>query len=202
MSAATDYIQLTHAASEIDGVIDEVYAARGSYGNLDARITAKQDELTAAQQAAVDSGITAAKLAEDEADIATLKGYHAINTISSSAQSPADVDNYKDTGFYIVTSSSVAATIAHAPFTAAGFTLEVAPSYQVLGSTRGVIQTATSYVSGSTTIKKRWYLYGSGAWSWTDWEIIGTGTRSAPTLAKSAEPEETEPETGEVEEMR
>lgn len=196
MSAATDYIQLTHAASEIDGTIDEVYAARGSYGNLGARIGAKQDELTAAQQAAVDSGITAAKLTEDEADIATLKGYHAINTISSSSQSPADLDDYKSTGSYIVTSASVAGTVAHAPFTAAGFTLEVTPSYQVLGSVRGVIQTATSYISGSTTIKKRWYLYGSGAWSWTDWEIIGTGTRSASMLSMAA------PETGEEEETR
>ena len=104
--------------------------------------------------------------------ILALKGYHAINTISSSSQSPADIDDYKDTGFCIVTSASVAATIAHAPFTAAGFVLEITPSYQVLGSVRGAIQTATSYISGSTTIKKRWYLYSNSAWAWTEWETI------------------------------
>lgn len=120
--------------------------------------------------------------------ILALKGYHAINTISSSSQSPADIDDYKDTGFFIVTSASVAATIAHAPFTAAGFVLEITPSYQVLGSVRGAIQTATSYISGSTTIKKRWYLYSNSAWSWTEWETIGTGTRSA---LMAAAPDET-----------
>ena len=90
----------------------------------------------------------------------------------------------------------MAGTIAHAPFTAAGFMLEINPSYQVLGNTRGVIQTATSYVSGSTTTKKRWYLYSNSAWAWTEWETIGTGTRSASMLSMAA------PETGEEEEMR
>lgn len=66
MSAATDYIQLTHAASEIDGTIDEVYAARGSYGNLSLKIASKQDALTQSQLAAANSGITAAKLTADE----------------------------------------------------------------------------------------------------------------------------------------
>lgn len=186
--------------ADFDTLFDELEAARGTsaslsdaigekadaastlagYGITDAytkaeintALAAKQGELTTAQQAAVDSGITAAKLAEDEADIATLKGYHAINTISSSSQSPADLDDYKSTGFYIVTSASVAGTIAHAPFTAAGFTLEINPSYQTLGSTRGMIQTATSYISGSTKIKKRWYLYSNSAWAWTEWETI------------------------------
>lgn len=67
MSAATDYVQLTHATSEIDGTIDEVYAARGTYGNLSGRIASKQDALSQSQLAATNSGITAAKLAADEA---------------------------------------------------------------------------------------------------------------------------------------
>ena len=72
MSSAVDYVQLTHAASEIDGTIDEVYAARGSYGNLGARIGAKQDALTQSQLAAANSGITSEKLTADETALAEL----------------------------------------------------------------------------------------------------------------------------------
>lgn len=72
MSAATDYVQLTHAASEIDGTIEEVYAARGSYGNLSLKIASKQDELSQSQLAAVNSGITDEKLTNDEAALVEL----------------------------------------------------------------------------------------------------------------------------------
>jgi hypothetical protein len=81
MSAATDYIQLTHAASEIDGTIDEVYAARGSYGNLSLKIASKQEELSQSQLAAVNSGITAEKLAADEAALVELVDNGAKNLL-------------------------------------------------------------------------------------------------------------------------
>lgn len=128
---------------------------------VDALLDDKQDELTTAQLAAVNSGITAAILQE-------LQSYHTINSISSNS----DVNDYSERGIYTVGSASVATSITNTPFTSAGYILFVLPSYQVIGSTRGKIQVAVTRISNVTNAKLRWYAYNSGAWSWVAWESI------------------------------
>lgn len=128
---------------------------------IDTLLNAKQDDLSAVQMDAVNSGITAAILQE-------LQSYHTIKGIPSNA----DVNDYSDRGIYTVGSASVAASITNTPFTAAGYIMFVLPSYQAIGSTRGKIQIAVTRISNVTNIKLRWYVYQSGAWSWSTWETI------------------------------
>lgn len=127
----------------------------------DTLLASKQDDLTAVQMDAVNSGITAAILSE-------LQSYHTINSIPSNS----DVDDYSDRGIYTVGSSSVAASITHTPFTSAGYVLFVLPSYQAIGSTRGKIQVAVTRIANVTNLRLRWYAYGSGVWAWGSWESI------------------------------
>lgn len=127
----------------------------------DMLLDAKQEELSAVQMDAVNSGITAAILTE-------LQSYHTINSIPSNS----DVDDYSDRGIYTVGSASVAASITHTPFTSAGYVLFVLPSYQAIGSTRGKIQVAVTRIANVTNLRLRWFAYGSGVWAWSAWESI------------------------------
>lgn len=128
---------------------------------IDTLLQGKQDDLTAVQMDAVNSGITAAILQE-------LQSYHTITSIPSNS----NVDVYDDRGIYTVGSASVAATITNSPFTSAGYIMFVLPSYQAAGSVRGKIQVAVTRISNVTNLKVRWYAFGSGVWSWGSWESI------------------------------
>ena len=190
----SDYVQLTHAASEIDGVIDEVNAARGSYGNLSLKIASKQDELSQAQLAAANSGITAEKLTADEAKLSAIYGVGE-EIIGTSAEHK-NLDDYKTAGTYFCRNSANAGYVDNIPIGGSGFKLIV----ENVTTESTVRQTFFKPTDAS-----RFYVRTFNNNAWVDWYVFeGTVvSRSAPALAKAAEPEEvrTEPETGE-EEMR
>ena len=230
MSAATDYIQLTHAASEIDGTIEEVYAARGSYGNLSLKIASKQDELSQSQLSAVNSGITAEKLTADEAALAEVvdngaKNYSPVSSgqiTSASGGFPISSQISLPKGIYIVSFHFSGAATRGTLQLRSGSTTIDSTSFDMMSSTSAQITCTTDtitnfniYANGTAAISDLMFC------TLADWNVsqkympycptmqemyqmilaLQNGTRSAPALAKSAEPEETEPETGE-EEMR
>lgn len=212
-------------------------------GEMRTALAAKQDTLTAAQQAAVDSGITAAKLTADEAALAEVVDAGAKNLFNATS-GVQSVDGFTLTpngdGSYTVEgtrTSSITVWMPLGSISLAGnyflsgaasnscrltATVDGIAQYDFGGGVElnGVISNnvyvniPTSVSSLSGVIVKP-MICTKAAWDISHkfvpycpsmqemYQLIlalQNGTRSAPALAKSAEPE-VEPETGE-EEMR
>lgn len=137
-------------------------------------LAGKQATLTTAQQAAVDSGITSAK-------VSTYDGYatsklSAAGVFGRGTQIPkdTDLDDFKAIGRYYSGDSTRTNSLVNKPFSSTGFDMEVRQSYQSQGSTDGIYQIAYTISGGVFTVKVRTYRYSGSpaAWAWTDWQTL------------------------------
>lgn len=164
----------TAAAKGVDSAPTTSSANLVESGGVASALAGKQATLTTAQQAAVDSGITAAK-------VSTYDGYatsklSAADVFGRGTQIPAetDLDDWKTIGRYYSSDKTRTNSLVNKPFSNTGFDLEVRQSYQSQSGTDGINQIAYTVSGGVFTVKVRTYRYSGSpaAWSWTDWQTL------------------------------
>ena len=137
---------------------------------VDTALAGKQAVLTTAQQNAVDSGITSAKVQQydNKADISDIYGRGT--AISGSDSEHEDLNNYTTYGRYYVAGSTSAGYIDNSPVTDTGYLLTVESSSQQ----GGVIQKIYVFKSNTPKIYIRMKIWSSDTWSWTSWRELDT----------------------------
>ena len=142
------------------------------WGKLSTILAGKQATLTTAQQAAVDSGITSAKVGQYDGYDTSKIGILDILGRGTNIPANTDLNTMTTIGTYYSQDSTRTGTLVNKPFSNSGFNMIVCQTYQGLGGTIGVHQIAYALASGVMTIKMRSYMYSSGSWSWTEWQTL------------------------------